>query len=51
MADRREYIEAVERLRGSRVITYITGDREYCSAQISGDAVRPLFDFCVRWAR
>ena len=44
MAGRREYIEAVESLRGSRVITYITGDREYCSAQISGDAVRPLFD-------
>lgn len=44
MADRREYIEALEGLRGSRVITYITGDREYCSAQISGDAVRPLFD-------
>lgn len=44
MADRREYIEAVERLRGSRVITYITGDRDHCRAQISGDAVRPLFD-------
>lgn len=44
MADRREYIEALEGLRGSRVITYITGDRDHCRAQISGDAVRPLFD-------
>ena len=44
MADRREYIEALESLRGSRVITYITGDRDHCRAQISGDAVRPLFD-------
>ena len=44
MAGRREHIEALESLRGSRVITYITGDRERCGAQISEDAVRPLFD-------
>lgn len=44
MADRRECIEALESLRGSRVITYITGDRDHCAAQIGEDAVRPLFD-------
>ena len=44
MAGRREHIEALESLRGSRVITYITGDRDRCGAQIGEDAVRPLFD-------
>lgn len=44
MPDRREYIKELEGLRGSRVITYFTGDRDHCNAQISDDAVRPLFD-------
>lgn len=44
MPDRREYIKELEGLRGSRVIAYITGDRDHCHAQISEDAVRPLFD-------
>lgn len=44
MSDRRKYMEELECLRGSRIITYITGDREYCHAQIGDDAVRPLFD-------
>ena len=44
MAGRQREIEEIERLRGSRVITFVTGDRNPISARIGDDAVRPFFD-------
>ena len=44
MVGRQREIAEIERLRGSRVITYITGDRNPISARIGDDAVRPFFD-------
>ena len=41
---RQSEIEELERLRGKRVITYVTGDRMPVGASIAGDAVRPFFD-------
>jgi len=43
---RLEVIRAIQDARGSKVITYICGDRQGpgCSAQIGEDAVRPLYD-------
>lgn len=41
---RRELIRQLEELRGSRVLTYITGDRDAMGAQIGDDALRPLYD-------
>lgn len=43
-AERRAIIEELEGLRGSRVLTYITGDRAPTGAQIGDDAVRPIYD-------
>ena len=44
MVGRQREIEEIERIRGSRVITYVTGDRNPVSARIGDDAVRPFFD-------
>ena len=44
MVGRQREIEEIERLRGSRVISYVTGDRNPISARIGDDAVRPFFD-------
>ena len=41
---RQSAIEELERLRGSRVIAYVTADRMPVGASIAGDAVRPFFD-------
>ena len=41
---RHREIAKLEKLRGSRVVAYITGDRNIASAQIGDDAVRPIFD-------
>ncbi len=41
---RRELIERVEQLRGSRVVTYVTSDRTPTPGQIGGDAVRQLYE-------
>jgi hypothetical protein len=41
---RKALIERIEKLRGSRVVTYITGDRNPTAAQIGDDAVRPLYE-------
>ncbi|MBI2708579.1 MAG: hypothetical protein HYX34_02655 [Actinobacteria bacterium] len=43
-AERKALIEALEQHRGSRVLTYITGDRAPTGAQIGDDAVRPIYD-------
>jgi ClpP class serine protease len=42
--ERREIIEKIEGLRGSRVLAYVTGDRAPIAAQIGDDAVRPIYD-------
>ena len=39
-----ELIKQIEKLRGRRLLCYVTGDRKPVSAQIGDDALRPLFD-------
>jgi hypothetical protein len=41
---RKELIKQIQDIRGSKVIAYITGDRQPIGAIISEDAVRPLYD-------
>jgi hypothetical protein len=41
---RKEVITEIETLRGSRVLSYVTGDRAPTPAQIGDDAVRPIYD-------
>jgi len=41
--ERKSLIEGIERKRNSKVISYVTGDRNPFSAQIGDDAVRPLY--------
>jgi hypothetical protein len=43
-ARRKELIEQLEQLRGSKVLAYATSDRKPASGQIGDDAVRPLYD-------
>lgn len=43
-ADRKALIAKLEELRGTRVLTYITGDRSPAAAQIGDDAIRPIYD-------
>ena len=43
-AQRKAKIEKLESVRGSRVVCYVTGDRQPAAAQIGDDAVRPLYD-------
>lgn len=42
--ERKRLIEKLEALRGSRVLTYVTGDRSPTGAQIGDDAIRPIYD-------
>jgi hypothetical protein len=42
-AERKALIERIEQMRGTRVITYVTGDRHPWGAQIGNDAIRPLY--------
>lgn len=42
--ERKDLILQIEKIRGSRVVCYITGDRAPFPAQIGDDAVRPLYD-------
>ncbi|MDE0669941.1 MAG: hypothetical protein OXI48_13085 [bacterium] len=44
MVGRQREIAEIERIRDSRVITYVTGDRNPVAARIGDDAVRPFFD-------
>lgn len=41
---RKELINQIQSIRNSKIITYITGDRQPVNSQIAEDAVRPLFD-------
>lgn len=41
---RKELVEQLEQLRGSKVLAYVTSDRKPASGQIGDDAVRPLYD-------
>lgn len=41
---RKALIEEIQRLRGSRVVVYVTSDRAPTPAQIGDDVVRPLYD-------
>ncbi len=43
-ARRKELIEQIEKLRGSRLVTYVTSDRPPTPGQIGGDAVRQLYE-------
>ena len=40
----KELIQRIQSIRNSKVITYVTGDRQPISSQIAEDAVRPLYD-------
>ena len=42
--ERLKLIQAVEKSRESKLITYITGDRRGIPGQISSDAVRPMYN-------
>lgn len=41
---RKELIQEIEELRGSRVLTYVTSDRVPAGGQMSNDAVRQIYD-------
>jgi ATP-dependent protease ClpP protease subunit len=41
---RKELIQKIQEKRDSKVITYVTGDRQFALASIAEDAVRPLYD-------
>ena len=41
---RKKLIATIEQLRGSRVISYVTGDRQPAPAQISDDAIRQIYE-------
>lgn len=41
--ERKALIEQIEEQRGSRVLAYVTGDRNPAPAQIGDDAVRPMY--------
>jgi hypothetical protein len=40
----KELIKQIQNIRGSKLISYITGDRQLANARIAEDAVRPLYD-------
>jgi hypothetical protein len=42
--ERLSIIKRIESLRESRVLTYVTSDRQGASAQIGEDAIRPMYD-------
>lgn len=44
MQRRRDLIAAIEKERGSKVITYFLSDRRGTQAQIAEDSVRPMYD-------
>jgi ClpP class serine protease len=43
-AERSRIIGEIEKLRSSRVLSYVTGDRPPTPAQIGDDAVRPIYE-------
>jgi hypothetical protein len=42
--DRLQLIESIQQKRQTRVIAYLTGDRQGAGAQIGQDAMRPMYD-------
>jgi len=42
--NRLKIIRSIQEKRNSFLLTYITGDRQGSTAQISGDAIRPMYD-------
>ncbi|EQD61432.1 hypothetical protein B1B_07644, partial [mine drainage metagenome] len=42
--ERANLFRKIEALRGSRVLTYVTSDRQGATSQIGDDAIRPLYD-------
>lgn len=51
LGERRGILEQIEKARGSRVLTYVTGDRAPTPAQIGDDAVRPIYDHLRAFGR
>jgi hypothetical protein len=47
----KELIKQIQNLRNSRVITYITGDRQPTGSRIAEDAVRPLYEHLLSVGR
>jgi hypothetical protein len=47
----KELIKQIQNLRNSKVITYITGDRQPTSSRIAEDAVRPLYEHLLSVGR
>ena len=47
-ATRRAILGKIEALRGTKVLSYVTGDRAPAKAQIGDDAVRPLYEHLRR---
>jgi hypothetical protein len=41
---RKSLIKTIQKIRGSKLIVYFTGDRRFASAMIAEDAVRPLYE-------
>jgi len=41
---RKSLIKTIQKIRGSKLIVYFTGDRRFASAVIAEDAVRPLYE-------
>lgn len=50
-ARRRQLISEIEGLRGSRLITYVTSDRDNCQGQIDENVVRPMYDHLLELNR
>src|SRR5262245_29412574 len=48
---RREIIQAIEAKRQSRLLTYMTADRQGAAGQIAEDAVRPMYDHLLRFGK
>ena len=44
MSQHTDLIQRIEEVRGSRVVTYVTGDRKPVGANIGEDALRPLYE-------
>lgn len=47
----KELIKQIQNLRNSKVITYITGDRQPIGSRIAEDAVRPLYEHLLSVGR
>lgn len=43
-AERKALLQRIEQLRGTRVVAYVTGDRQPTPAQIGDDALRPMYE-------